>query len=86
MPYAWSDLPVIFPPATMGATVTQMGLFRGALAVACAVAFAVADWKKLYLLWVVPVGFVASFRPLGSGIGYLVGLITPLVFGTVDRQ
>jgi hypothetical protein len=70
----------------MGGTVSQMGLFQWALAVACAVAFALADWNKLHLLWVVPVGFVASFTPLGRGIGYLIGLITALVFGTVDRQ
>lgn len=83
--YAFSGLLFIFRAARTGGTITQMGLFQGALAVPCAVAFGVADWNKLHLLWVVPVGFLASFTPLGRGIGHMVGLITALVFGRAGR-
>lgn len=49
--YAFSGLLFIFRAARMGGNVTQMGLFQWAFAVACAVAFALAAWNKLHLLW-----------------------------------
>lgn len=63
--YAFSALLFIFRAVRTGGTITQMGLFQWALAGACAVAFGAADWNKLHLLWVVPVGILASFTPLG---------------------
>ena len=67
--FALSGLLGIAKTASSGGTVTKMGLCQWAFAVASLVAFGFADWNKLHLLWVIPLGFFVSFSPVGQAIG-----------------
>jgi hypothetical protein len=79
--FALSGLLGIARAASSGGSVTRMGLCQWALAVAGLIAFGITDWNKLHLLWVMPAGFLISFTPIGLAVGYVVGIITAIVFG-----
>ena len=79
--YAISGLASMYLVVRKGETVTQMGIFLWVIAIVCLIAFALNEWSKLHLLWIIPVGYVVSFTPVGRGIGNLVGFIIVFLFG-----
>jgi len=84
--FAVSGLLFVFQAARTGGAVTQMGLFQWAAAIACVVAFAVTDWNKLHLIWIVPAGYLVSFSTLGRSIGQLVGVTSAFLFGAAESR
>ncbi len=79
--YAFSGLLGIARAASTGGSVTQIGLAQWAITVVSLMVFGFGQWSKLHLLWVIPVGFIASFTPIGRALGYVVGIISEMFFG-----
>lgn len=82
--YAISGSIYVWTAARSRGPVTQMGLFQWVFSLGCVLVFGLVAIHKLHLLWVIPLGFLISFTPLGRAIGETVGHLTALAFSTEE--
>jgi len=54
-------------------SMTRPGIIQRTVAVASLVFLGNTDSHKLHLLWVIPVGLLLSFTPIGIAVGTVVG-------------